>query len=137
MTGTPWRDDEIEEVRKLRAMGATFSTIGEKLARSRNSIASVCKRLQIPSSGGMIIVQPPKRPAKVRPTAPKKITVMPKRVAPPNTVARSPLELQTHHCRWPVGDPREPDFYFCSEPRALPCSYCAKHAAIAYVPLKR
>jgi GcrA cell cycle regulator len=36
------------------------------------------------------------------------------------------------HCRWPVGDPRSPDFRFCgcSAHEGLP--YCVDHARIAY-----
>lgn len=36
------------------------------------------------------------------------------------------------HCRWPVGDPRSPDFRFCgcSVHEGLP--YCTDHARVAY-----
>jgi len=36
------------------------------------------------------------------------------------------------HCRWPVGDPRSPDFRFCgcSAYEGLP--YCIDHARVAY-----
>lgn len=36
------------------------------------------------------------------------------------------------HCRWPVGDPRSPDFRFCgcSAYESLP--YCIDHARVAY-----
>ncbi len=36
------------------------------------------------------------------------------------------------HCRWPVGDPRSPDFRFCgcSAHEGLP--YCIDHARVAY-----
>jgi GcrA cell cycle regulator len=36
-------------------------------------------------------------------------------------------------CCWPIGEPGQPDFRFCSA-EALPGKpYCAEHAAIAYV----
>ena len=36
------------------------------------------------------------------------------------------------HCRWPIGDPRSPDFRFCgcSAHEGLP--YCIDHARVAY-----
>lgn len=36
-------------------------------------------------------------------------------------------------CRWPIGHPDKPDFRFCGEPAVPGRSYCAKHAAVAYV----
>jgi hypothetical protein len=39
-----------------------------------------------------------------------------------------------HTCRWPIGDPRSPDFRFCEVVTQPGKSYCARHAAIAYQP---
>ncbi len=36
------------------------------------------------------------------------------------------------HCRWPIGDPRSPDFRFCGCPAQEGLPYCADHARIAY-----
>ncbi|MFA4993713.1 MAG: GcrA family cell cycle regulator [Bdellovibrionales bacterium] len=36
------------------------------------------------------------------------------------------------HCRWPVGDPRSPDFRFCGCPAHEGLPYCVDHARIAY-----
>jgi len=36
------------------------------------------------------------------------------------------------HCRWPVGDPRSPDFRFCGCPSHEGLPYCVDHARIAY-----
>lgn len=35
------------------------------------------------------------------------------------------LELQPHHCRWPVGDPGTPGFGFCGDARVEGTPYCA------------
>lgn len=35
-------------------------------------------------------------------------------------------------CRWPVGDPRSPDFRFCGCPAYESLPYCIDHARIAY-----
>jgi hypothetical protein len=38
-------------------------------------------------------------------------------------------QLQSHHCKWPIGDPKLPDFRFCGKQRLASCSYCPEHAA--------
>jgi GcrA cell cycle regulator len=52
----------------------------------------------------------------------------------PLSQRRALLELDRHTCRWPIGDPRRPDFLFCgAEPRKGK-PYCAAHCARAYLP---
>ena len=36
------------------------------------------------------------------------------------------------HCRWPVGDPRSPDFRFCGCAVYESLPYCVDHARVAY-----
>jgi GcrA cell cycle regulator len=36
------------------------------------------------------------------------------------------------HCRWPIGDPRSPDFRFCGCTAHEGLPYCVDHARIAY-----
>jgi GcrA cell cycle regulator len=35
-------------------------------------------------------------------------------------------------CRWPIGDPREPNFHFCGGPGVPGLPYCPEHAKMAY-----
>lgn len=35
-------------------------------------------------------------------------------------------------CRWPIGDPKSPDFHFCGSPSIEGKPYCEKHCAMAY-----
>lgn len=39
------------------------------------------------------------------------------------------LQLTEHTCRWPLGDPREPDFGFCGQPPMAGKQYCERHHA--------
>jgi hypothetical protein len=48
------------------------------------------------------------------------------------TVAEKVYALAPEACRWPCGDPRHPDFYFCGDP-AVRGPYCAQHRTMAYV----
>jgi hypothetical protein len=41
-------------------------------------------------------------------------------------------ELTADKCKWPFGDPRQPDFRFCGCPRTEGSPYCLSHTAIAY-----
>jgi hypothetical protein len=47
-------------------------------------------------------------------------------------LAESILQLTPTTCRWPIGDPRTPDFRFCMEPHAPGSSYCPEHYAVAF-----
>lgn len=39
--------------------------------------------------------------------------------------------LEPGECRWPLGEPGQPDFAFCGGSRLLRGSYCAVHARLA------
>ena len=41
------------------------------------------------------------------------------------------------HCRWPIGDPRSPDFRFCGCETVEGLPYCTDHARIAYQTVSR
>jgi len=47
------------------------------------------------------------------------------------------IELSEHTCRWPVGHPDLPDFFFCGGDVAGEQVYCAYHCRVAYVPIDR
>jgi GcrA cell cycle regulator len=42
--------------------------------------------------------------------------------------------LERNDCRWPLGDPREPDFHFCGQPRVEGRPYCELHCRAAFMP---
>lgn len=51
------------------------------------------------------------------------------------------LDAQDKHCRWPLGDPSQPDFMFCGATRHIEIRkdgkqhekpYCARHCRMAY-----
>jgi len=51
----------------------------------------------------------------------------PARRKPITTIA---LTIDT--CRWPLGDPVEPDFHYCGEPPLIGQPYCDAHDAQSY-----
>jgi GcrA cell cycle regulator len=44
-------------------------------------------------------------------------------------------DMESIHCRWPIGDPRSRDFRFCGKKRAGLSSYCEAHSRRALQPL--
>ena len=43
------------------------------------------------------------------------------------------VELDSHTCRWPIGDPRDEDFCFCGKKVHAGQTYCDEHSQVAYV----
>jgi GcrA cell cycle regulator len=55
-------------------------------------------------------------------------------VTPRPAVVRSfPRLGPVRSCCWPIGEPGQPGFRFCSAEALTGKPYCAEHAAIAYV----
>jgi GcrA cell cycle regulator len=50
----------------------------------------------------------------------------------PNERPCSLMELTADTCRWPVGDPGQPGFYFCGAQPADDKPYCWRHDNIAH-----
>jgi GcrA cell cycle regulator len=44
--------------------------------------------------------------------------------------------LEPYDCRWPIGDPRHPDFHFCGAPQLPGRPYCELHWRMAFLPAK-
>ena len=45
------------------------------------------------------------------------------------------MELTERTCKWPIGDPSTPEFWFCGLPSLQGKPYCQAHERIAYQPL--
>ena len=42
------------------------------------------------------------------------------------------MDLQRHHCRWPLNNAAGGEYYFCGDQKAPGRPYCPAHAAAAY-----
>jgi GcrA cell cycle regulator len=49
------------------------------------------------------------------------------------TTAEKVCALTSNACRWPCGDPEDPDFHFCGDP-VVEKPYCDHHRAMAFRP---
>jgi GcrA cell cycle regulator len=45
------------------------------------------------------------------------------------------MELTERTCKWPVGDPATPDFWFCGLPVQSGKPYCEAHVGVAFQPM--
>jgi hypothetical protein len=43
------------------------------------------------------------------------------------TKPKTLLDLERIDCRWPIGEPRQPDFHFCGAPQVAGRPYCDLH----------
>lgn len=95
-----------------------------------------------PHGGGKRDLRPDTRPASPlkisRQIAPRPVVEIPAVIEAPAPVEHQPgnlkiLDLGLRDCRWIEGEVRGPDTIYCGLPAARG-SYCAHHAAIAYVP---
>ena len=155
---TPWTKEEIELAIELFKQGKSQTEIGKKLHRSANSVAGKINRSR--KSG----VDFPRRVIEYKKKK-EPVAAKPKKAArkePPKVVEAPPppiekvkrvrlklidsdtavtfAELEHHHCRYPMGDPRQSDFRFCGCNRLVGKPYCEAHAVIAgrqYVPSSR
>ena len=149
-----WTDERVETLKKLWADGLSASYIaGELGGITRNAVIGKVHRLGLaaraksPASTGSRPRKPHAQVLRVaRPvlrgnTALAQVYEYEPDAEPeivdnviPMAQRRTLLELTAQTCRWPIGDPGNPDFFFCGG-RSLPdMPYCAHHSRIAYQP---
>ena len=46
--------------------------------------------------------------------------------------AKTVETIESGECRWPIGDPRHPDFHFCGAQQVLGRPYCQEHWHLSY-----
>ena len=104
---------------KIKAQRATVKTAsGQKTSLEKQSLAKIkntlSKKSLLPRTQAkrVILAHNPDVPIEL-----KKISL---------------LELREDTCRWPSGDPKNGDFYFCGCPSRHNSPYCEYHARIAY-----
>jgi Uncharacterized protein conserved in bacteria len=157
-----WTDERMEQLRQLWTEGHSAATIAGMLGNgiTKNAVIGKIHRLKINTAGGQRQSRP--KTERVRkPSTPRTISTA--RRATVKLAARSVsmiaagseyreqpetfvLPETTHFgsgaikyltestCKWPVGDPLQPDFRFCGGPSADGSPYCTHHHARAYHP---
>lgn len=158
--GTTWTEERIERLKTLWSEGLSASQIASQLGgvtrnavigkvhrlglsgRQRTSVRTVAKSKPIAEQvAGQTHIPRPPRVAAVSATAQ---AVSPSDAPEPlqenhvetnNVIPMSRYltiqELDTHTCRWPIGDPQSPQFRYCgaaTEPGQVYCGPCSQKA---------
>jgi GcrA cell cycle regulator len=80
--------------------------------------------------GGFIRQGPGEQQAPIPPAPPRRL--VPAKPSPEVADKTGLLDLNDRICKWPIGHPGEPDFYFCGELANPGFPYCVEHCGIAY-----
>lgn len=133
--GSLTRNAVIGKAHRLKLSAGMATTRGGNGSALRSS-ASTSGMVDIKSSRKRVMLRPlPVLPTPSTTTITKPIQREAFR-SPIDNIKRSEgipvTKAGDRHCRWPVGDPRSPDFRFCgcNVHEGLP--YCTDHARVAY-----
>jgi GcrA cell cycle regulator len=140
-----WTQDRTEKLKAMWSRGLSAATVAKELGYiSRSAVIRKVHRLGLERRR---LNKEPPLPRQIRRLYRTKDSTLVKvkltAEAPPTlndltipaTQRKTVIQLKNHHCRWPVGEPRSPDFFFCGSPTADLTSgkpYCNAHACIAY-----
>ncbi|WP_064737295.1 GcrA family cell cycle regulator [Bradyrhizobium sp. Ai1a-2] len=159
MTELTWTDERVEQLKNLFAAGLSSSQIAAELGGgiSRNAVIGKVHRLGLnglprkePSPAPRAGRRPStKRFIRIERPEPKKEIIVDEHAANmpdvinPDAVSafdatipvarrKGLMDLRKCDCRWPVGDPASPDFFFCGGPTKSGLPYCEPHCRVAY-----
>jgi GcrA cell cycle regulator len=97
---------------------------------SVDAAAEIAKAVRLKKASAALVGNEPANPSAETPAKPIAAKVRPLREGEIIGV----LELGPNMCKWPIGDPGDPDFGFCGTHCASGAVYCEEHAAIAFQP---
>ena len=114
-----WTRESMARLLRMRAEGVSAAAMAHELGGglTRNAVLGKLFRLNR---------RAPPDPAPIDPVLAPALAP----IALPGSGVRM-LDLQRHHCRWPLADQHGADYY-CGDPRARDKSYCPAHCAVAY-----
>jgi len=136
-----WTNEMIDKLKQMWKKGSTTNEIAKELGVSKNSIIGKVHRLNLTARPSPIkkkekpVTQAPATTSVTnsKDTKSQKITVNPIEVTAHNNTCLKLSELDSHTCRWPIGDPKDDNFCFCGKKVRAGQTYCDEHSAIAYV----
>lgn len=148
-----WTNEKVEELGKLWEKGLTANEIAKVLGVTKNAVVGKVHRLCLKARPSPIKSKGDEEDngqteineeicetaeeISVEETAEKEDVV---KETPDVSGVKGKIklvELDSHTCRWPIGDPREEDFGFCGKKVRAGQTYCDEHSALAYVKTTR
>ena len=157
-----WTEARVKDLTRLFNDGVSFSHIASQLALTRMSVIGKCNRLglrrdpplqpkqsrsQVAKAGNFMrkLSRPrsdstknktfnriiaPKFSAEPLPSPSESDLAIPRRRR------KNIFNLGSRDCKFPIGDPGTPEFFFCGARRLDLLPYCAEHARRCFVPAK-
>lgn len=110
------------------AASTTPATTAPQMAAPNRSAPEMQYRSIGP--GGFIRQGPGEQQAPIPPAPPRRL--VPAKPSPEVADKTGLLDLNDRICKWPMGHPGEPDFYFCGQPANPGFPYCVNHCGVAY-----
>jgi GcrA cell cycle regulator len=156
-----WTDDHVEQLKKLWEAGMSATQISNEMPGfSRNAVIGKVHRLGLAGrreKQRAAAMKPQRKPflAQQRGTNLKTSAAslgnaaLAEAYSADAYVERDPVgydnvvpmnqrltlpELTDATCKWPIGDPQNPEFFFCGGRALQGLPYCAHHSRIAYQP---
>jgi GcrA cell cycle regulator len=141
-----WTEEQDQYLRDHRGK-LSSSQLGAQLGVTRNAVIGRANRIGLEPLRAINSIFDGVNQARriARDRAPKvkvvkpvqlKVVALPAPTVDDNAIPleqrRTFFELGAHDCRWPVGDPQEPGFFFCGAVQRDDSPYCAAHHFIAY-----
>lgn len=143
-----WTEESVEQLRKMWSEGLTANEIAKKLGVTKNAIVGKVHRLcltarpsPIKSKDNAVEEEQVQMQLEIvtEETDEEDIPlqeVKTSKVSAPKICKEGNIklvDLDSHTCRWPIGDPRDDDFCFCGKKVRSGQTYCDEHSAVAYV----
>lgn len=144
-----WTDEMVDKLRQMWTEGKTATEIAKELGVTKNSIVGKVHRLCLTARPSPIKSkdEEPVEKVEVEKEIPEEVEENVEVVAEPVESVKTEkvekkhksschvklVELDSHTCRWPLGDPRDEDFCFCGKKVRMGQTYCEEHANMAYV----
>lgn len=139
--GDRWSDEMTDKVVKLWRGGMSAQTIADRLGdgHTRNGVIGRLSRigeLENVRPGATVdsnalkqrIEARARREGRQRPFVPQPTKSLPDPETPVTGPVIPLMALQSHSCRWPIGDPSRETFGFCGVRKDVGGSYCVAHA---------
>lgn len=140
----PWlKEDALKALDLFNNERLSYSELASRFGRTVGSIAGLINRFRAKKMVTLPFERPIKKKKRLKKADPIAIALVINSIALrkvhrvrfrliESDTEVTFAELQSHHCRFPFGDPKRPDFRFCGKPKSKDTPYCREHGDVVY-----